>query len=139
MIYYDGIYRLKPLDTDKIPIRQWTAAWRVRIIDLSFNRPEVQYLRPRVVVAVQTGAGSMKTSCAESLGRRICRDFDLNTEQILWVEQFKENPERYYVATFIQRPYMGPENWDSVTWRPVRPNEISAIKPFIPEIAQIQN
>ena len=134
---FDGTYRLKPLDGGNIPIRKWTDAWRIRIIDLALIRSDIRYLRPRIVVAVQTGTKTLRTSCAESLGKRICRDFDLDAREILWVEQFPEDYKKYYVATFISRPHMGVGSHDSVTWRPASPNELSAIKPYIPEMEPI--
>ncbi len=138
MICFDGTYRLKPMDGTNIPIRQWQNAWRVRIIDLALSRPDVQFLRSKIVIAVRTGGKSLKTTCAESLGKRICRDFQLKAEEILWVEQLPESPHEFYAAAFTSRPYMGPEPYDSVAWRPVLDNEIDAIKEYIPEIDPIE-
>ena len=138
LIYFDGTYRLKPIDQEPPkPIREWTCAWRVRIINYSMSQPEVQHLRPIAIYAVQTGGGHLKTTCAESLGKRICRDFDLDIYHILWVEQIGNVQENFFVATFIQRPYMGPESYDSVSWRPIHQNELVAIKPYIPEISDM--
>ena len=135
MIFYDGTYRLKPFDNNPPkPISQWTHAWRLRIINFSLSQSEVQFLRPIVVYAVQTGDNSLRTSCAESLGKRICRDFDLHMDDILWVEQLPKETNSFFVASFMQRPYMGPEPYDSVAWRPIRHNELSALKTFIPEL-----
>lgn len=138
MIYFDGTYRLKPLGETNISIRKWQTAWRVRIIDLALSRPEVRFLRSKIVIAVRIGSRTMKTTCAESLGKRICRDFQLNTEEILWVEQLPEDPHRFYAAAFTNRPYMGPESYDSVAWRPVLDNEIDAIKGYIPEVEALE-
>jgi hypothetical protein len=134
LIYFDGTYRLKPLGDSNIPIRKWQTAWRVRIIDLSLSRPDVKFLRSKIVIAAPTGDNTLKTTCAESLGKRICRDFQLKTEEILWVERLPEEPHRFYAAIFTSRPYMGPEPFDSVAWRPVLDNEIDAIRDYVPEI-----
>ena len=134
MIYFDGTYRLKPLDEKSVPIRKWQNAWRVRIIDLALSRPDVKFLRSKIVIAVRTGGKTLKTTCAESLGKRILRDFQLNAQEILWVEQLPEDPPRFYAAAFTSRPYMGSESYDSVAWRPVLDNELDAIKDYIPEL-----
>jgi hypothetical protein len=99
------------------------------------SQPDVRHLRPIVVYVVQAGDCSLRTTCAESLGKRICRDFDLHVDNILWVEQLPREMNDCYVASFMQRPYMGPEPYDSVAWRPVLRNELSALKAFIPELA----
>lgn len=135
MVFFDGTYRLKPLDDySRKPISQWTHAWRVRIINFSLSQPEVKFLRPIIVYVVQTGDNSLRTTCAESLGKRICRDFDLHISDILWVEQLPREMNDFFVASFMQRPYMGPEPYDSVAWRPIRHNELTALKAFIPEL-----
>ncbi len=97
----------------------------------------MQHLRPNVVVATQTGEGIFKTTCAESLGKRICRDFDLKIDEILWIEHYPDEPA-LYVATFKPKSYFGTEIFYAVDWRPIRPNELEAIKPFIPETENIQ-
>jgi hypothetical protein len=135
MIYFDGTYRLKPPGDVNIPIRKWKDAWRVRIIDLGFNRPGLKFLRSKIIVAVRTAGEALNTTCAESLGKRICRDFDLDETEILWVELLPGSSGRFFAADFTKRPYIvGPETNDPVAWRPVLPNEIDAIRHFIPEI-----
>lgn len=126
---------MKPDEKGQAPIRRWKNAWRVRIIDLGMSRPDVQYLRPKIVVAVRVGGHTLTATCAGSLGQKICRDFDLNPEQILWVEQLDPDQDRFHAATFVKKPYKGGGFYESVTWRPILPNEIDAIKPFIPEVS----
>ena len=137
MIVFDGIYRLqREDDVPQKPISQWPYSWRLRIIDFSLRRPEVKHLRPLVVVASQAGEGIFKTTCAESLGKRICRDFKLNVNDILWVEHFPDE-SALYIATFKPKFYMGPEVFYSIDWRSILPNELESIRPFIPEIDHI--
>ena len=138
MILFDGTYRLQRQENSPPkPIGRWACSWRLRIIDFSFNQPDVQHLRPNVVVATQTGEGIFKTTCAESLGKRICRDFDLKIDEILWIEHYPDEPA-LYVATFKPKSYFGTEIFYAIDWRPIRPNELEAIKPFIPETENIQ-
>ena len=137
MILFDGIYRLqREEDIPHKPISKWAYAWRLRIIDFSLHQPEVQHLRPRVVVASQAGEGIFKTTCAESLGKRIFRDFKLKTDDILWVEHFPDE-SALYIATFKPKFYMGPEVFYTIDWRSILPNELASIRPFIPEIERI--
>ncbi|RJQ55371.1 MAG: hypothetical protein C4530_16035 [Desulfobacteraceae bacterium] len=136
LIYFDGTYRLKPKEGGTAPIRKWKNAWRIRIIDLGMSRPDIQYLRPKIVVAVRIGGHTLTSTCAGSLGHKICNDFDLNTDEILWVEQLNPDENRFHAAAFVKKPYQGGGFYDSVTWRPILPNEIDAIKPFIPEVSR---
>jgi len=99
LILFDGTYRLQRQgNSPPKPIGKWACSWRLRIIDFSFNQPDVQHIRPYVVVATHTSEGIFKTTCAESMGKRICRDFDLKIDDILWIEHYPDEPA-LYVAT----------------------------------------
>lgn len=138
MIFFDGTYRLqrrKDFQTDT-SVRK-ANAWRLRIINLTISQPEVKHLKPIIVVATHTGEGIFHTTCAESLGKRVCRDFNLDVKELLWIEHFPDRPERMYVATFKLLSYSGHENYYSIGWRPIRSNEVDAIRPFIPEAEDI--
>jgi len=69
-------------------VGKWACSWWLRIIDFSMDHPGVQYLKPHVIIATQTGEGIFKTTCAESLGKRICRDFNLKIDEVLWIEHY---------------------------------------------------
>lgn len=139
MILFDGTYRLQRQgDAPSKSIRRWACSWRLRIIDISISQPNVQHIRPRVVVATQTGEGIFKTTCAESLGKRICKDFDLKIDDVLWIEHYPDE-SALYVASFTPKSYYGLEIFYAVTWRPILPNELEAIKPFIPEANHIES
>jgi hypothetical protein len=134
LLLFDGLYRLqREEDVPSQPISRWAYSWRLRIIDLSLYQPEVEHLRPHVVVASQTGEGIFKTTCAESLGKRICKDFSLKINDILWVEHFP-NESALYIATFKPKLHVGPEVFYTVEWRSILPNELESIRPFIPEV-----
>jgi hypothetical protein len=73
--------------------------------------------------------GIFKTSCAESMGKRICRDFDLDVDDVLWVEAFTDLPGTFYVAVFTPR-YQDAGNHFIVSWRPILSNEQAAVEPW---------
>ena len=138
MILFDGTYGLqrredKSSNTD----RNWACSWRLRLFDFSISYPNVKHLRPYAIVATQTGEGIFKTTCAESLGKRICRDFKLEIDEILWIEYYPDEPA-LYVAMFKPKSYLGDEVFYTIDWRPIRPNELRVIQPFIPEIKNFQ-
>jgi hypothetical protein len=138
LILFDGIYRLqrredKSSETD----HHWACSWRLRLFDFSTSHPDVKHLRPYAVVATQTGEGIFKSTCAESLGKRICRDFDLKINEVLWIEHYPDEPA-LYVAMFKPKSYYGNEIFYAIDWRPIRSNELQVIQPFIPEIKNYQ-
>jgi hypothetical protein len=138
LIFFDGIYRLQRREDDQSkPDDKRTEAWRVRIINLSISQPDVKHLRPIIIVATRTNEGIFRTTCAESIGKRICRDFNLKINEILWIEHYPDESVPMYVAAFVPKSYIGPEIFYSVDWRPIRSNEIEAIRPFIPEVENV--
>lgn len=137
MIVYDGTYRLRG-DAKEKRIGNWAYSWRLRIINLSMSQPDVLHLRPIIVVAAQTGEGIFKANCAESIGKRICRDFDLNIREILWIEQFHNKPESMHVASFDPKLSFGHETFYSISWRHITPNELETISPYIPEAGNVK-
>lgn len=139
MIFFDGTYRLLAgIDgTAKLP-QNSAYAWRVRIINLSLSQPGIRHLRPFIVFTSPEGSGIFKTNCAESLGKRICRDFNLKIPETLWLELFPETPEKIYAAVFTPTFSYGPETLYHIGWRPLRSNELAAIEPFIAEFATLK-
>ena len=138
MIVYDGTYRLpaEPEQSFK-PRTRWECAWQVRIINLDLSRPTVKHLKPMIVVVNQTGTRPCLSSCAESIGKKISRDFSLEVSRVLWLEKFPNNPKQWYTATFMPQSGSGPNINYHIRWRPSRPKEIDIIEPFITEVGTV--
>lgn len=110
MIFFDGTYRLPAGADGTVKTRQKSAyAWRVRIINLSLAQPGIRHLRPFIVFTSPEGDGIFKTNCAESLGKSIFRDFNLNMPETLWLELFPDTSEKIFAAVFTPRFSYGPE------------------------------
>ncbi|MBC2711314.1 MAG: hypothetical protein HGJ94_10050 [Desulfosarcina sp.] len=128
MIVFDGTYMLeRKEDPGSSPAH--ACAWRVKVIDFSSGDPFHPHIRPYAVLTFRKEGGIFKTSCAESLGKRICMDFDLNVYDVLWVEAFPDLPGALYVAVFTPR-YQGADIHYTVTWRPILKNEQAAVAPW---------
>jgi len=128
MIVFDGKYMLERKD-DPGADPAHACAWQVKIIDLSSSDPHYPHIRPHAVLAFRQEGGIFKTSCAESLGKRICGDFNLHTDDLLWVEAFPDFPGDLYVAVFTPK-YHQTEMRYSVNWRPILENERAAVEPW---------
>lgn len=128
MIIFDGIYMLERKE-DPGANPAYACAWRVKIVDFSSDDPTHSHIRPFALLAFRKEGGIFKTSCAESMGKRICRDFDLNLDDVLWVEAFPDLPGVLYVAVFTPR-YQDADIHYTVTWRPILINERAAVSPW---------
>ncbi|BBO71714.1 hypothetical protein DSCA_56440 [Desulfosarcina alkanivorans] len=128
MLVFDGNYMLERKgDPGANPAH--ACAWRLKIIDFSSGGARHAYIRPYAVLAFRKEGGIFKSSCAESLGNRICKDFGLNVDDILWVEAFPDLPGALYVAVFTPR-YQEMMIDYTVSWRPILENEQAAVAPW---------
>ncbi len=139
MILYDGTYRLDGTKSTKLKsAKSKLFSWHLRIIDFALSQPDIRHLKSIAVVAIPTDHGLFKTNCAESCGKKICKNFNLDVNKILWVECFPDEPEHMYVAIFKPKYYFGTEIFFQISWRPIMLNELKAIHPFIPETKKIK-
>lgn len=128
MIVYDGTYMLeRKEDPGASPAH--ACSWQVKIVDFSSADPSHSHIRPYAVLAFRKEGGIFKTSCAESLGKRIFKDFDLKVDDLLWIEAFPDLPDDLYVAVFTPR-YLTSELNYTVGWRPILNNERAAVAPW---------
>lgn len=128
MLVFDGTYMLER-EGDPGANPDHACTWRVKIVDFSSADPHRPHIRPYAVVAYRQEGGIFKASCAETLGKRICKDFDLKVDDILWVETFPDLPGTLYVAVFTPR-YHDADLHYTVTWRPILETELAAVSPW---------
>lgn len=132
MIIFDGTYRLRPAaGGNPKHVGRGLCNWRVRIINLAEKHPAVRHLKPTIVIACPTGRATGLTSCAEGVGKKISRDFNLDIAQVLWVEHMPSKSDTWHTAVFKPRNSFGRENYYTIRWRPATPNEIDLIEPFV--------
>ncbi len=135
MVIYDGTYRWHEREKGQVKtIQKCILSCRLRIIDLNRSQPEVKHIRPFIVVAAETTQTPYKTTCAESLGKRICKDYNLNVRRTLWMEYSIKYPQKMLTAFFEPKYYSDNEVFYKIHWRPARPNELKVIRTFIPDL-----
>jgi hypothetical protein len=129
MLLFDGTYTLaRKDDPGSSPVH--ACAWQVKIIDFSSDDPSHPHIRPYAVLALRKAGGIFKASCAESLGKRVCSDFNLKIDELIWIEVFPDMPNQLFVAVFAPR-YQDTGMTYTITWRPILENEQKAISPWI--------
>ncbi|MEX1303292.1 MAG: hypothetical protein AB1Z38_12130 [Desulfotignum sp.] len=130
MILHDFTYEWDGKSaTGKKPISWWPGCYRVRIIRLGQKNDTLTYLFPVAVVfkPVKTKA-VMNTSLENYIhyfAEEISRQYRLEPAKVLWIKL--EDPVR--VAQLKPERKLSDETFYSISWRPVRPNEMAAIEP----------
>jgi hypothetical protein len=131
MIVFDGTYRL-PLPRGRgrrLPRKAWELSCDLKVIDMEMAQPGIRHLKRYVVIATETTETPMKTSAAETLGKRIFRDFQLTRENVLWLES--RVPGRLEAAIFTPIPSLDEETHYQISWRPALENELKLIESFL--------
>jgi hypothetical protein len=135
MLIYDGIYRLRGTPQTASPHKPPASAWWVRIINLALSQPQVDHLKEFVILALPAGDGVFHSSCADSMGRSICRDFCLDIRRVSWIEHFPRGGNHpLSVAVFQAVQRFGSETFYTIDWRPIRSNEIKMLRRFVSEV-----
>jgi len=128
LILYDGKYSWKGSTTaKKRPISWWRSSYRLRIVDVSRETPDVVVLKPHVVLFTDTGEGASVANCLPDLAKQICIDFDLDFNRVVWVEDRPEIKERFRVAMFRPVARLGSDVFYQVAWRAAGPSELNLI------------
>lgn len=101
MAIFDGRYSWSGKKEDhRDPVAWFPGAYDLKIIDLSKNNPGVTFLRPFLCIFKGTGVGHSISATPEKFAKRICFDFSLEMERVLWVEQDREEPDKFEVVDF---------------------------------------
>lgn len=138
MIIYEGKYSWSgKKNSDIPPINWWAGAYRLKIIDLSKNNPDVVMLKPIAVIVSDTGEGSSATNYAPELVKNVCRDFHLEISKIIWIEYHPGPPPHMEVARFKTVTKISDETLYSASWRPIWKEELNLIAPFSTEAQEI--
>ncbi len=132
MILHDIIYEWSGrTHTGEKPISWWPGAYRIRIVRLGSDSENISFLMPVAVICRPIKkSGTMNTSlrnCIANFAKAICKEYDLDIGKTLWIEVDDE----ISAALLNANRKLTDETFYSFTWRPIRPNELSMIEPYI--------
>jgi len=132
MLIYDNIFTWEGPDHNDHVL--WLISCHLRIIDLSLSHPDLTFLKPKIVVASDVNEGPKRKICAETLGRQIYKEFNLDMNRTLWAEYDPFLPSRIMAAQMKPKYHDGSEIIYTIQWRKLMTNERDLIKRFIPSL-----
>jgi hypothetical protein len=135
MILHDFIYDWDGKSTSgEKPISWWPGSYRVRIVKLETADTGLSYLIPFAVILKNVKApATMNISlrnCIHNFAQKISKEYDLNIDKTLWIELDSMirvamlNPDRQLASGTLY----------SISWRPIRANELKMIEPYITDM-----
>ena len=101
----------------------WLISCKLKIVDLQKAIPQATPMKTHLVLAEDISDGPTRRICAESLGRKIFKEFDLDIRRTLWVEYDPMLKEGHHVADFRPGYHDGQEMIYTINWRPLLPGE----------------
>ena len=135
MILHDFIYEWDGKSTDgKKPISWWPGSYHVKIVKLATDDKNISYLVPIAVILKNARINpTMNISLKNyihNFARKISKEYDLDMEKTLWIEL--DDTIR------VTRLHPGPTELSatlySIPWRPIRPNELAMIEPYLTDM-----
>ena len=132
MILHDFIYEWDGKRTSgEKPIAWWPGSYHVKIVKLGEDNKNVSYLIHTAVILRNTRTrATMNISIRNyihNFAQKISKEYNIDIDKTLWIEIDDEirvamlNPEHKIVSKTLY----------SISWRPIRPNELKMIKPYI--------
>ncbi len=126
---WDGIKR-----NDQDPIAWSPGAYDVRIFEHAPSTGKVEYLKPYVCVYAKTGEGQSISANPEKFAKQICRDFSLDLDRILWIEDHLTGESRYEVVMFTRTARVGKASFYRTDKRKAHAREIKMIENELIEV-----
>ena len=128
MPIFDGRYSWDgKKDNNKDPISWFPGAYDLKIVNLS-SKTTITHIKPYLCVFTNTGRGYSVSANPEKFAKRICEDFSLDIEKVLWVEQIEIDSGKYEIITFKMRGQLGENTFYTMEKRKPMPNELSFIE-----------
>lgn len=135
MVIHDFIYEWdgKTKGREK-PVSWWPGSYHVKIISMGAGKGNVSFLVPTIVLLKNAKLNpTMNTSLRNyiySFAQKISKKYNLTMEKTLWVEIDAD----IRVIRIKPDPHFSKTIRFSIPWRPIRPNELDTIKPYLDDM-----
>lgn len=135
MAIYNGRYRWDGTKRDEQDPIAWSpGAYDIKIFEF-VSTGNVQHLKSHVCVYARTGEGHSISAKPEKFAKRICHDFSLEMERVLWIEDLlTEDEERYEVVTFTRASQVGKHTFYRTDKRKALKREINMVEKEMVEV-----
>lgn len=103
MKLFDGKYSWDGKRHDTMePVTWFPGAYNIKIFDLASKTEQIQHLKPFLCIYSETGEGMSISNNPVKFAQHICKDFSLDLEKVLWVEELVEHSGEFEVITFVR-------------------------------------
>ncbi|MGB3224546.1 MAG: hypothetical protein WBB23_17220 [Desulforhopalus sp.] len=118
------------------PIAWFAGAYDVKIFKRTSSSEKIQHLKPIVCIYAPTGEGQSISANPEKFAKKICNDFSLDIERVLWVEDLLQKVDRYEIVMFTRSGQLGTTIFYRMDKRLASESEIGMIQKELSELEQ---
>jgi len=135
MILHDFIYEWDGKNTSgEKPVSWWPGSYRVKIVKLGTDNKNISYLVHTAVILknarTQTTMNTSLRNYIHNFAQKISKEYNLAINKTMWIEL----DEEIMVAMLNVEQQLPVDTLYSISWRPIRPNELKMIKPYIADM-----
>ena len=128
MAIFNGRYTWDGKKTDeKEPISWFPGAYDLVIVNLDEEGDNVAHIRPFICIFANTGSGYSVSANPEKFAKRICLDFNLDIEKVMWVERLEPDGDKFEVILFQKKGHLGEHVFYTIERRKPMKGELSLI------------
>ncbi len=139
MAIFNGRYRWDGTKKDNLePIAWFPGSYDVKILERPVSPGKVRHLKPYICLYARTGEGQSISANPEKFAKRICKDFCLDIERVLWVEDLLSATDRYEVTLFTLTATMGKNSFYRSTKRHASAREVHIIQQALASLQEEQ-
>jgi len=132
MAIFNGRYSWDGKKTDqREPVAWFPGAYDIRIVDLTEGKQGITFLKPILCIYTNTGAGYSISDHPEKFAKRICSDFKLEIEKVLWAEQLQNGSDLFEIVSFTKCGILGKDPLYLTQKRRPLANEIHLINTIL--------
>jgi hypothetical protein len=118
------------------PIAWFAGAYDVKIFERASSSDKIQHLKPIVCIYAPTGEGQSISANPEKFAKKICNDFSLDIERVLWVEDLLKKVNRYEIVIFARSGKLGTTIFYRIEKRLATEREVRMIQRELLELEQ---
>jgi len=137
MAIFNGRYCWDGTKTDDLdPIAWYPGSYDIKILDLSGTGGKVRHFKTSICLYARTGEGQSISANPEKFAKRICNDFSLDFDRVLWVEDLLTEKDRYDIILFTRNGKMGKGFFYRTEKRQALEAEVKMIEQALAELAE---
>jgi hypothetical protein len=137
MAIFNGRYRWDGTKKDDLdPVAWYPGSYDVKILDCSGSEGKVTHFKTAICLYARTGEGQSISANPEKFVKRICNDFSLVIERVLWVEDLLTEKDRYVIILFTRTGKMGKEFFYRTEKRQALEAEVKMIHLALADLAE---